>query len=80
MEETRDHTLRCKKAEELRSKCLRTIGIECESLQAHKGLHALLIRGLRAWFRGEDALTANGYDPDMTLQTFSQNAIGWANF
>ena len=76
-EETRDHLMRCDRADGWRFKCLRTIGLKCESLQTHRGLYSLLIRGLQAWFRGDDRLTADGYNPEMTALVYSQNTIGW---
>ena len=75
--ETRDHLLRCNEAGNWRSKCLRNIGLTCEKLRTHRGLYALLIRGLQAWFKGEDRLTAEGYNQEMTTLVYSQNAIGW---
>ena len=76
-EETRDHLLRCEKTESWRSKCLRMIGIKCANLRTHRGLESLMIRGLMAWFRGNESLTAEGYSADMTALVYSQNAIGW---
>jgi hypothetical protein len=61
-----------------RSKCLRNIGLlKCENLRTHRGLYALLIRGLQALFKGEDRLTAEGYNQELTTLVYSQNVIGW---
>jgi hypothetical protein len=79
-EETRDHLLRCEKARDWRSKCLRTTGTKCESLQTHRGLYVLLIRGLHTWFQGVDRLTADGYNSDMIALIYLQTPSVGVNF
>lgn len=79
-EETWDHLLRCKKARDWRSKCLRTIVMKCESQQTHRRLYVLLIQGLNTWFQGVDRLTADEYSSDMIALIYSQTPSVRFNF
>ena len=72
-----NHLMRCEELGDWRSHCLRVIGMKCEELRTHRITHAMLIRGLRAFFQGQDGgIVATGYSADLETLIHSQNAIG----
>ena len=72
--------MQCENAAEWRAKCLRTMGMECDAaFGTHKGLQAIMLRGISALFQGHNQIPTEGYtSTDLERLITAQNAVGWS--